>query len=350
MPACAHTTASKHAGEGSHHGTAHPSNEGKNGQRGPLPDPKTVGPSANLRPNTSNAIGADGLPLDSQLSFFKRMARPNGPFGESDRRYVMENLPKNPESGGVAEAALVAGIVRAVLTPPPASAAATQAQAMSLESMCMDRRLDLPTALSDNPLLQRADLAGQVIKAMQALPVSDPFKNSVLGALKKQALSWADVNLAILGLEPKPLPGIVSTDATAQVAASTSPIPQTGDKNYEGTLSEAQTLADKGDYREAVKKAGEVPDGHPLKAKSQEKVRDYSNQAVQDLRRKAALAFQSALPVSDTKTKSGYLKQAKAYLEDAIKNFPDATQLPTVQDNLRVISSDLEKLEIAGKR
>jgi hypothetical protein len=68
------------------------------------------------------------------------------------------------------------------------------------------------------------------------------------------------------------------------------------------------------------------------------------------LRRKAALAFQSALPVSDSKTKSGYLKQAKSYLEDAIKNFPDATQLPTVQDNLRVISADLEKLEPAEKR
>lgn len=350
MPACAHTRASKRPSEGSSQGSAAGSADSKNGQRGPLPDPKTVGPSANLRSNASGPLGADGLPLDSQLSFLRRVARPNGPFGESDRKYLMENLPKNPESGSVAEAALVAGVVRAVINPPPATAASTQAQAMSLESMCMDRRLDLPTALSENPLLQRPDLAGQVIKALQVLPVSDPFKTSVLSALKKQALSWSDVNLAILALEPSPLPGIVSADASAAAPASPSPTPQTSDKNYEITLSEAQTLADKGDYRGAVKKAGEVPDGHPLKTKSQEKVRDYSNQAVQDLRRKAALAFQSALPVSDTKTKSGYLKQAKAYLEDAIKNFPDASQLPTVQDNLRVISSDLEKLEIAGKR
>jgi hypothetical protein len=267
---------------------------------------------------------------------------------------MMENLPKGPESGSVAEAALVAGIVRAVLVPPPASSAPTQAQAMSLESMCMDRRLDLPAALSDNVLLQRSDLASQVLKAMQILPVSDAFKSSVLAALKKQALSWSEVNLAILAMEPAPLPGIASTE-TAAASPNSNPTPTStpsaaGDKNYESLLAEAQSLADKGDFRAAVKKAGEIPEGHPLKAKSQEKVRDYSNQAVQDLRRKAALAFQSALPVSDSKTKSGYLKQAKTYLEDAIKNFPDATQLPTVQDNLRVISADLEKLEVTGKR
>jgi hypothetical protein len=273
------------------------------------------------------------------------VARPNGPFGESDRKYIMESLPKGPESGSVAEAALVAGVVRSVLTPPPATAAATQAQAMSLESMCLERRLDLPAALSDNVLLQRSDLAGQVIKALQALPVSDAFKTAVLGALKKQALSWSEVNLAILALEPTPLPGIASPEAAVNSAPASPAAVQSGDKNYDSVLSEAQVLADKGDFRAAVKKASEVPEGHPLKGKSQEKVRDYSNQAVQDLRRKAALAFQSALPVSDSKTKSGYLKQAKAYLEDAIKNYPDATQLPTVQDNLRVISADLEKLE-----
>lgn len=354
MPACAHTPAPKSHGENHHHSTNHSSHDGKTGQRGPQPDPKTIGPSANLRPNSTNTVGADGLPLDSQLSFFKRVVRQNGPFGESDRKYIMESLPKGPESGSVAEAALVAGIVRAVLVPPPASSAQTQAQAMSLESMCMDRRLDLPAALSDNVLLQRSDLASQVLKAMQTLPVSDAFKSSVLAALKKQALSWSEVNLAILAMEPAPLPGIPSTETMAaspnsNPSSNSTPL-AAGDKNYESLLTEAQSLADKGDYRAAVKKAGEIPEGHPLKAKSQEKVRDYSNQAVQDLRRKAALAFQSALPVSDSKTKSGYLKQAKTYLEDAIKNFPDATQLPTVQDNLRVISADLEKLEAAGKR
>ena len=347
MPACAHTPPSKTKGDSSHQGTAHTSGDGKNGPRGPQPDPKTVGPSANLRPNSATTIGADGLPLDSQLSFFRRIARPNSPFGESDRKYIMEGLPKGPESGSVAEAALVAGVIRAVLNPPPASAAATQAQAMSLEAMCLDRRLDLPTALNDNTLLQRSDLAGQILKALQVLPVSDSFKTAVLAALKKQALSWSDVNLAILALEPAPLPGIASSETSPSAPAAA---PQPNDKNYDGLLWEAQSLADKGDYRAAVKKAGEVPEGHPLKAKSQEKVRDYSNQAVQDLRRKAALAFQSALPVSDIKTKSGYLKQAKTFLEDAIKNFPDATQLPTVQDNLRVISADLEKLETSGKR
>ena len=67
--------------------------------------------------------------------------------------------------------------------------------------------------------------------------------------------------------------------------------------------------------------------------------------AVQELRKKAALAFQSAMPVNDPRIRADYLKQAKGFLEEAIKSYPDATQLPTVRDNLSVISRDLERIE-----
>ncbi len=44
------------------------------------------------------------------------------------------------------------------------------------------------------------------------------------------------------------------------------------------------------------------------------------------------------------KTRAEYLKQAKAYLEDALTSFPAASQPPTVRENLRFITKDLDKL------
>ena len=355
VPACVHTSHEHKDGEPVKNPTSSsspPTHEHKQGAKGGSPDHKSMGPSAALK--IHGQVGIDpkeGLPLDSQLSFFKRVSRAGSPFGESDRKYITEGLPKTPEVGSVAEAALVAGVVRSILTPLPGGNASTPPVPPSLEQLCAERQLNLSQALAENALLLRADVAAQVLKALQAAPVSAEFKSGVIGVIKKQANSWSEVNFSILALEPALPPAPSSSDPAVTTAGGTpSPAASNTDKNYESLLGEAQSLADKGDYRSAVKKAAEVPEAHPLKLKSQEKVREYSNQAVQDLRRKAALAFQSALPVADPKTKTGYLKQAKSYLEDALKNYPDATQLPTVQDNLRVISQDLEKLETSGKR
>jgi lipid II:glycine glycyltransferase (peptidoglycan interpeptide bridge formation enzyme) len=81
-----------------------------------------------------------------------------------------------------------------------------------------------------------------------------------------------------------------------------------------------------------------------MRSTAQEKVKEFSNRGVQDLRRKAADAFQNARPVSDPKARASYLQQAKGYLEEALKDYPDATLLPTVRDNLRMITRDLEQL------
>lgn len=355
VPACVHTSSPKGLSDVGKSNAPSPPPETKTGTKGSSYD-KSVGPSSTLK--TSGPGGIDpkeGLPLDSQLSFFRRLSRPSSPFGESDRKYILEGLPQAPQVGTVAEAALAIGLVRSVLTPPPAPAGAAAGGALaipSLEQLCTDRQLNLATALTENPLLQRADLAAQVLKALQTGTPSPGFRESVLTALKKEVQAWSEVNLALVALEPGALTDPLGAPLTPSNAGAPAQVGAFAveAKNFDTLLSEAQSLADRGDYQGAVKKASEIPEGHILKGKSQEKVKEYSNQAVQDLRRKAALAFQSALPVADMKTKSSYLKQAKSYLEDALKNYPDATQLPTVQDNLRVITADLEKLETNGRR
>lgn len=109
-------------------------------------------------------------------------------------------------------------------------------------------------------------------------------------------------------------------------------------------LQEARHHAEREDFKKAIQFAKQIDDRDPFYPAAQEQIKVFSNMAVQDLRKKAANAFQRALPVSDLDTKISYLQQAKDYLEQAIKEFPEADQIETVEQNLEVISRDLENL------
>lgn len=54
-------------------------------------------------------------------------------------------------------------------------------------------------------------------------------------------------------------------------------------------------------------------------------MREFSDLAVQDLRRKAAQAYQSALPMTDPKRRAEYLRQAKP-ASRCTRFFPDAAR------------------------
>jgi hypothetical protein len=76
------------------------------------------------------------------------------------------------------------------------------------------------------------------------------------------------------------------------------------------------------------------------------KIREYSNKAVDELRRKAAQSFQSAVHISDMKARKNHLSEASRYLQEAIKNYPNSSQLETVQRNLNIINKNLEVLNL----
>ena len=116
-------------------------------------------------------------------------------------------------------------------------------------------------------------------------------------------------------------------------------------KHSDSILMQAQKLADKGEFRLAIDQAGRIENRDPFFDQAKEKIKVFSNRAVQDLRQKAALAFQNAMPVADSKAKSAYLQQAKDLLELALKEFPSADQLDTVRENLAVITRDLSGVE-----
>lgn len=109
-------------------------------------------------------------------------------------------------------------------------------------------------------------------------------------------------------------------------------------------LRQAQRFAERGDYKQAIQYATRIAQKDPLFPVAFETIKAFSNQAVQDLRQKAAQAFQSALPVNDRETRVAYLEQARQYLVQALDEFPEADQLGTVRENLAVISQDLDSM------
>jgi outer membrane protein assembly factor BamD (BamD/ComL family) len=109
-------------------------------------------------------------------------------------------------------------------------------------------------------------------------------------------------------------------------------------------LREAQSLIDRASYQEAIQRLQLFTQDNPFYPLAVDKAKIAKNLAVHDLRKKAATAFESSLPVGDPKAKNAYLKEAEGYLEQAITLYPDAEQIETVKENLNVIKKNLAQL------
>lgn len=290
------------------------------------------------------------------MNFVRTQVSPTATFGAKEHELVA-SLANGPATGTVEEAALALGLVKGILFPMNINAPTFQesdigssdtgrakSKLLSLEALTKERDVNLADALTENPLLASHSVARQVVEALGRGANSADYRAEILVAVRNRAAQWSELAQELGG-------AATATAATpAPVADADAPPPNPADlRGGDSVLGEAQSLADRGQYQAAIKKAATVESGNPLYAAAQEKIRDFSNRAVQDLRRKAAAAFQNALPLTDGKARAEYLRQAKGFLEEAINSFPQATQLPTVRDNLRVISRDLEKLESEGK-
>lgn len=301
----------------------------------------------------------------AQLAFIRKHASPNSAFGGSEHEFVAA-LPNKPENGSITEAALAIGLVKTVLNPLHGDQATFQeaditeggegvarsAASASLEQLCKERGLSLADALVENPLLASFGVAKQVMTALARSTNTDDFTNEVTVAVRGQANLWAGLAIQLGGATTI---GNTEPDTAAAAAAPAPEIvddvpPNPADlRGGDSVITEAQALADRGNYQAAIKKAGGVSPDSPMHDAAKDKIKEFSDLAVKELRGKAAQAFQSAMPITDSKVRAEYLQQAKTLLEDAVKNYPDATQLPIVRDNLRVISRDLEKLEAENK-
>lgn len=278
--------------------------------------------------------------------------------------------------------------------PPPASQdntsvlpkpAATVNTASALERRSREKGLDIVSALSNNTVLKNAAVFTWAWNASLLEGNSEPFRQNLEAVIKGEAMLWQEISSKMIAPQVAPAPTLSDTqvqppatnDANSQSGAAAaaaipgtslpeglatgagaaavtnlpnpdtshaaSPSQATPESIAEGNaaLGRAQEAAQAENYAKAVEEAAKVPPSSPNYTIAQDNVRLWSNRAVTDLRKKAAFEYRSSTSIADPNAKKAFLKKAQGYLEDAIKNFPNASNLDTVQENLKMITSEL---------
>lgn len=264
------------------------------------------------------------------------------------------------------EAALVVGLLRIYLQEQP--------KGTRLRDLANTSGLNLATAFTNNSYLKTYEIFELCLRAITlARPEDGDYVQQIETPVRNTLERWqtlgtklhapvaegggqapADAPVVIQELPnkiPTPPPEVdqANTQSPGEVAPA---LPYNSDVFVadEALLREAQTLIDQASFQEALKRLGSFKPDSPYYAAAQEKARNAKNLAVQDLRKKAATAFQSSMPVSDPKAKGAYLNEAQSYLEQAISQYPDADHIETVKQNLSVIKKHLADLEATQKK
>ncbi|RZA25538.1 MAG: hypothetical protein EOP10_06590 [Proteobacteria bacterium] len=227
---------------------------------------------------------------------------------------------------------------------------------LSLERTFADLQVDLASVIRSNPHLKNKGgltLAKQLVETTKN---SDSYKAGVSSAIKTVGAQWPEllVDAAPQGAESPaatPTPPAATGEAPAAPAAVPTSAAPNSNLDLMGSdtlLIAAQKLADKRDYKAALDHVSRIKKEDPFYAQAQEKTKQYSNRAVKDLRAKAAEAFSNAAPMNDSNAKANYLRQAKTYLEQALKDFPTADGLDSVKENLEAVNRGLDSLDKTG--
>jgi hypothetical protein len=273
------------------------------------------------------------------------------PLTEADREMLRDPGP-TPPPGSTKEALLAMGYVKVVLGRP--------ASGPSLESYGREYQVAIVDAFKSNAYLRGVEGAKMAANALQKVPVSEDFYRQMVAALKVQGSTWAQGEPAVetilpaapvaLGVPFAPAPDLGGGSTSASSPAGTTlPVLGAGADGSRGMTTDqgkielAQQLADRGLFAEAVLQVQQVSDQSPLKLVAVQKVKEFSQNGIQDLRRKAASAFQNAGVAADDRSRVEYLKTARQYLEDALILFPEAPQASTVRENLKAITLQIKE-------
>jgi tetratricopeptide (TPR) repeat protein len=235
-------------------------------------------------------------------------------------------------------------------------AAAANPNQPSMERQFRDLDIDLVMSFQQNTHLKNLETLAMVKSLLEQTSNSQQFNGGIQAVLDQEAQKWAALQKTERPVEEQPAPeSEVSApmDSSTTVTTETAPASTPADvhtgpadlKRSDSILMQSQRLADKGEFKQAIDFAARIDNRDPFFDQAKEKIKIYSNRAVQDLRQKAAQAFQNAMPVADSRAKAAYLKQAKDLLEQALKDYPVADQLDTVRENLAVITRDLSGID-----
>lgn len=342
----------------------------KEGQKVPGGEIQTSGdPSAAVPP--TSAAGAD-IP-----SLWARVNNLAQPLNDEDIMKATQLYPTQPNS--LEEAVFVVTQMRILRnewenkTSFQTRDLHTQEKAdntagLSLEKTFADLQVDLAAVLKSNPHLKNHESLKLAKQLVTTTKNSDSYRAGLLGSIHSVGAQWPDIiadegpaaegttavvppSPSAAGSEPGQVPSSApATDPTA-TAGSAAPAAPTSNLDLMGSdtlLIAAQKLADKRDYKSAIDHVSRIKKEDPFYAQAQEKLKQYSTRAVKDLRAKAAEAFSNAVPLNDSNAKANYLRQAKVYLEQALKDYPQADGLDSVKENLEAVNRGLESADKSG--
>ncbi len=291
--------------------------------------------------------GADDK--QAALSYVMRLSKPENPFRPEDKAFIQgfKKLPLNK----VEEAAVVVGTFRRILknnedlTSGTLEAHEPAPETQSLELAFKKYRIDAVAALSDNVALKNHDIYKQALEATELSGDTAEFKEKIRQLVFREAGKWGSL------VPPKlEAPATDVKEQTIEQPTADSPAPEAaplspGDlARGDAILAQAEKFAEDGAYKKAIDALAQIPATDPIFDSAHEKARRYENLAVQELRQKAAQAYQNSMPSGDLRTKASYLESARKILESAISDYPEAEQISVVKQNLAVIADDLKKL------
>ena len=320
---------------------------------------------------------------DELAIWLVKMSQSETPFTIQDRQKVA-TMPPSPKPGSLAEAALVVGILRDIMTPPGGNEKFKEVDlnttntsktdnngvlpkpvrivdnASVLEIRAREKGVDMNGALANNSLLKNISIFSWTWEAIALDGNSEIFKQNISTIIKSEAMLWQElaqksgatqvaVAAPVLVPSPTPSPSPVAVEPSPSASAAPSDN-QTAAvampaAEAEKLMVSAQDAAAKDNFAKAVADASKIPSTAANYSIAQDSVKTWSNRAVIDLRKKAAYEYRSASSVTDVGVKRSYLNRAKAYLEEAAQKFPASSNQDTVKENLGMITKELERLQ-----
>jgi|GEM_PF-1898253 len=260
---------------------------------------------------------------------------------------VFWNSIESVPSGSIWEAAAVIGAAKiaagkaatATQTGSAVRPAANLPVSPSFEKLCNERSVNVAAALKQNQFLLALAPVNVMLQGLAAGGNSEAFAREVVQAVNAQKQSWS-----VLNVDSFVTSAVAALPASSGSSVGASGLSPADIRSADEILLDAEILANQKSYQAAIKRVAMIGAESPFYGEAQDKIKSFSKGAVQELRQKAARAYQSSLPISDRVAKVNFLKQAKQYLEEAIANYPNVEDVATVRDNLAMIERELAQV------
>jgi hypothetical protein len=289
---------------------------------------------------------------DSKASeFYRRHLDPKLIISEDDQK-IIDLMLKQPTRSAWIDAAVFIGTLKRVnadqssgqsfsessLDTDSNNLAQKSAVKPSWEQYLTKKDINPLETYFGNILLQHQGVMVLLINTRSKLAVDSPDWISINKIILKNNEHYA----MYLGTPNSQLPA----DQSNQSEENQIPLSPADINRADSILTESQLLADQKLYQAAIKRINEIQSTNPLYGEAQSRLRLLSNNAVQELRQRAALAYQKSVSVGDSVAKETYLQEARKHLQEALNQFPNADQLSVVKQNLDTIDREIDNIKL----